>query len=159
MGTYSQQHSKWGNLMQIHCQGQGQALHCTASFSESTWSTGWSNEAREENWGDTNRERRSQISLSTDNMTLDIGESQNSTRKLLEMMHKFHQYGSIQKSQNHLAEINSFSIHHQTIQEREHGHPFRIASKRKKKKYLEINLTKEVKNFYIRKTLSFSRKR
>lgn len=88
-------------------------------------------------------------------MTLNIGDSKNSTRKLLEMVHRFHQCGGIQSHKVNLYNQQLFYIPTNYTGKRS-WRPFTIALR---KKNLEINLTKEVKDLYKEHFLSLRRKR
>ena len=64
-------------------------------------------------------------------MTLNIGDSKNSTRKLLEMVHRFHQCGGIQSHKVNLYNQQLFYIPTNYTGKRS-WRPFTIALRKKK---------------------------
>ena len=90
-------------------------------------------------------ERKEKLSLFADDMILYLENPQDSTRKLLELIHEF---GKVAGYKINTQKLMAFLYTNNERSEREirEAIPFTIASKRIK--YLEVNLPKETKDLY-----------
>ena len=92
-----------------------------------------------------NRKRRTQLSLFADDMIIYLKEPGNSTRKLLELISELSEVAGY-KINAHKSNAFLYVSDESSEREIRKTTPFTIALK--KIKYLGINLTKEVKDFY-----------
>ena len=121
-------------------------LTLTTTIQHSFGSFGHSNQSRKRNKRTPDRKEEVKLSLFADDMILYIENPIDSTRKLLELIKKYHKFAGY-KINTHKSLAFLYTNNEKTEREIKETIPFTIATKRIK--YLGVYLPKETRDLYI----------